>query len=163
MKQLIVINGTMGVGKSATCRALLKQLTNAVWLDGDWCWMMNPWKITEENKRMVEGNIVHLLNAYLQNTEFDYIIFSWVLHHESILPSLLARVDNHPYELHQITLTCVEDALRRRMLQDHREEAAIQSAISRLPLYEKMSTRKIDTSDLGIDETIKKILSMIGL
>ena len=35
------------------CKALLKHLDNAVWLDGDWCWMMHPRKVTEENKRTV--------------------------------------------------------------------------------------------------------------
>ena len=40
-KQLILVGGAMGVGKSAVCRELLRQLTPGVWLDGDWCWNMN--------------------------------------------------------------------------------------------------------------------------
>ena len=47
-------NGTIGVGKSAIATALKNELENSVMLDGDWCWMMNPWKVTEENKKMVE-------------------------------------------------------------------------------------------------------------
>jgi len=42
LKKLVIINGTMGVGKSTICKELSKRLENSVWLDGDWCWMMNP-------------------------------------------------------------------------------------------------------------------------
>ena len=83
-KKLIVINGTMGVGKSAIATALKNELENSVMLDGDWCWMMNPWKVTEENKKMVEQNIVFLLNQFLSNSSFRYVIFTWVLHKEEI-------------------------------------------------------------------------------
>lgn len=31
-KQLILVGGAMGVGKSAVCRELLRQLTPGVWL-----------------------------------------------------------------------------------------------------------------------------------
>ncbi|WP_178382852.1 AAA family ATPase, partial [Paenibacillus sp. P46E] len=55
MKKFIVISGTMGVGKTTISKELLESLNNAIWLDGDWCWMMNPWVINEENIRMVEN------------------------------------------------------------------------------------------------------------
>ena len=50
MKKLIIINGTPGVGKTTICKALNQNVENSVWLDGDWCWMINPFKVTEENK-----------------------------------------------------------------------------------------------------------------
>ena len=34
MKKLILVGGTMGVGKSSVCRALHQRLTPSVWLDG---------------------------------------------------------------------------------------------------------------------------------
>ncbi|MEG1477069.1 MAG: AAA family ATPase, partial [Oscillospiraceae bacterium] len=42
MKTLIMISGTMGVGKTTTCRELQKILPRNVFLDGDWCWSMQP-------------------------------------------------------------------------------------------------------------------------
>ena len=53
MKKLIIINGTMGVGKSTVSKELNQRLKKSIWLDGDWCWMMNPWDFSEENKSMV--------------------------------------------------------------------------------------------------------------
>ena len=61
MKKLILVGGTMGVGKSSVCRALHQRLTPSVWLDGDWCWNLNPFEVTEETKAMAMDNIAHLL------------------------------------------------------------------------------------------------------
>ena len=63
-KTFVIVNGTMGVGKSAVCRHLYRQLAPSVWLDGDWCWMMSPWQFSEENRQMVENNIAHLLRNF---------------------------------------------------------------------------------------------------
>ncbi|MEG0512985.1 MAG: nucleotide kinase [Clostridia bacterium] len=41
MKNLYIIGGTMGVGKTAVCQSLKQKLSNAVFLDGDWCWDAN--------------------------------------------------------------------------------------------------------------------------
>ena len=79
-KQLILVGGAMGVGKSAVCRELLRQLTPGVWLDGDWCWNMNPFVVSEENKRMVLSNITHLLRAYLNNSSYRYVLFLSLIH-----------------------------------------------------------------------------------
>lgn len=83
-KKLIVINGTIGVGKSSVSSKLSKELENSVLLDGDWCWMINPWKVTEENKKMVEENITFLLNQFLKNSGFNHIVFTWVLDYENM-------------------------------------------------------------------------------
>lgn len=64
VKRLIIINGTMGVGKTTVCRELLKALPQCAFLDGDWCWMMDPFIVNEETKKMVQDNIIHLLRSY---------------------------------------------------------------------------------------------------
>ena len=61
MKKLIIINGTMGTGKSTVSELILKKLEKSVYLDGDWCWNMNPFTVNEENIEMVLKNIIFLL------------------------------------------------------------------------------------------------------
>jgi predicted ABC-type ATPase len=111
MKKLIIVNGTMGSGKSTLCHHLLKQLNNAVWLDGDWCWMMNLWNISEENKKMVIDNITHLLNNYLTNNSFEYVLFSWVLNKKEILDLLLDKLGTNSFKLFVFTVTCSENTI----------------------------------------------------
>lgn len=41
MKRLIIINGTMGVGKSSVGQSLNKSIPNSAFIDGDWCCKVN--------------------------------------------------------------------------------------------------------------------------
>lgn len=94
MKNLIFINGTMGVGKTTTCRELQKILSPSVFLDGDWCWDMKPFIVTDETKKMVTDNICHMLNNFLACPEFQNIIFCWVMHRQEIIDSILENLNS---------------------------------------------------------------------
>ena len=48
MKTLYLIGGPMGVGKTAAGQALKLLLDSSVLLDGDRCWDMHPFRVTEE-------------------------------------------------------------------------------------------------------------------
>lgn len=84
-KNLIIIRGAMGAGKTAVSRELQKVLPNNVFLDGDWCWDAMPFIVTDETKKMVIGNIVHLLMNFLQCSAYQNIIFCWVIHDRKVL------------------------------------------------------------------------------
>lgn len=166
-KKLIIVNGTMGVGKTAVCRSLYKKIQRCVWLDGDWCWMMNPWPqtISEENKRMVEDNVTHLLRNFLTNSSFDYVIFSWVIHREDIFNFILNPLRDLEFELIKVTLTCSEEALRSKICKDewhNPDETRFERAVQRLKLYDSISTIKIDTTDLTVEESANQILKLIA-
>lgn len=90
-KKLIIINGVMGVGKTTISKALYKKLDNSFWLDGDNCWMMNPFEVTDENKFMVLDNISYILNNFIKNSKSKYIIFNWVIHTEDIMKDILKK------------------------------------------------------------------------
>lgn len=71
MKTSYIIGGTMGVGKTTVSQQLKKDLTNSVFLDGDWCWDASPFQVTEETKEMVVHNIYYLLNSFLHCSVYD--------------------------------------------------------------------------------------------
>ena len=73
MKTLIMISGTMGVGKTTTCRELQKILPRNVFLDGDWCWDMQPFVVNEETKTMVMKNICFQLKQFTLNEKVGVI------------------------------------------------------------------------------------------
>lgn len=75
MKNLIFINGTMGSGKTSVCRELKKLIPPSVFLDGDWCWDMEPFIVTDETKEMVTSNISFMLNSFINCSEYKNIIF----------------------------------------------------------------------------------------
>jgi len=160
-KKLVLVGGPMGVGKSAVCRSLYKRLHKAVWLDGDWCWMMNPWNFCEENRRMVEDNIVFLLRNFLLNSTFDYVIFDWVLHREEIVSTILDRLSEAEYRLYRVVLVCSERELRARMTRDHRDDISIESSVARLGMFLATNALTIDTTDLGVEETAGRIEAVL--
>lgn len=161
MKKLIIINGVPGIGKTTVCKELYKLILGSVWLDGDWCWMMNPFIVTEENKRMVEDNINFLLRNYLNNSSYKYIIFNWVIGSEKIFEIILRRLEDLEFQLYKISLICSPESLKERMMKDGREEEQIENSINILNFYKSMDTYKIDTTNMSVEDVVNKILEMI--
>ncbi|BAK97424.1 hypothetical protein OBV_02260 [Oscillibacter valericigenes Sjm18-20] len=164
MKNLFLIGGTMGVGKTTACRILEQKLNNSVFLDGDWCWNMHPFQVTEETKRMVVENICFLLNNFIRCSAYENIVFCWVMHQQAIINDILSRLETENCKIHTISLVCSERALRVRLRKDVdagiREEDVIQRSIQRLPLYDKLHTDKIDMSEIGPEKAADLILSI---
>lgn len=163
MKRLYIINGTMGVGKTAVCRELQKLLPDNVFLDGDWCWDMSPFKVTDETKTMVMGNITYLLNSFLKCSECNNIIFCWVLHEQVIIDELLSKLDRETCEVKIFSLVAGKQALKQRLEKDVadgiRKPDVIERSIARIPLYDKLKTEKIATDSISAKEAAKMIAS----
>lgn len=150
MKTLYLVGGTMGVGKTSVCRHLKMKLQNSVFLDGDWCWDAHPFTVTEETKAMVLNNICFLLNQFLHCSAYDHVIFCWVLHEQSILDTILARLDTTNCKVKPISLLCSEAELKARLLRDVadgiRTQEVVARSVARLPLYSRLNTIQIDTT-----------------
>lgn len=164
MKKLYLIGGTMGVGKTTVCQYLKKQLPKSVFLDGDWCWDMSPFQVTEETKAMVLDNICHLLNRFLACSAFDHVLFCWVLHEQAILDEILSRLTLSDVRVSVVSLVCDEESLRRRLQKDVeaglRAPDVIGRSVARLPLYANLRTVRIDVSRLGVEEIAQRILRL---
>jgi chloramphenicol 3-O-phosphotransferase len=161
MKNIIFINGTMGVGKTATSRELQGMLSNCVFLDGDWCWDMSPFIVTDETKNMVVDNISYLLNNFIVCSEYKNIIFCWVMHEQAILDDVLSRLNKHDCRLYKFSLVCSEESLILRITNDikHgiRKKGIIERSVPRLKNYFEIDTKKIDVSEISAKETAEII------
>ena len=166
MKNLIIVGGTAGVGKTTTCRELQKILPRNVFLDGDWCWDMRPFLVTGETKKMVEGNIAHLLNSFLGCSEFENVIFCWVLHQQKILDGLIARLNHGDCAVHCFSLVSDEQALSERLSRDiaagKREPGIIARSVAAIPLYDALDTVKIDVSTISPAGAAKRIRDFLA-
>ena len=161
MKNLYLIGGTMGVGKTATCQELKRALPKAVLLDGDWCWDADPFVVTEETKAMVMDNICHLLNNFLRCGAYENVIFCWVLHRQEILDEILARLDTSGCEVRRVSLVCGPEALTARLERDiaagRRGPDALARSLEYLPLYTALRTVHLDVSALSPEETAARL------
>ncbi len=164
MKRIYLIGGTMGVGKTSVCQRLKKELKNAVFLDGDWCWDANPFQVNAETKRIVIDNICHLLNNFIHCSVYDNVIFCWVMHEQSIINDILSNLDLTNCDVKTLSLICNRDELAKRLKKDIKEgirqEDVITRSIERLPLYAALNTVKVDVSDLSVEQTVGIIESL---
>lgn len=161
MKNIYIIGGTMGVGKTTVCQSLKLILKNSVFLDGDWCWDMHPFQITGETKKMVLSNICSLLNNFIKYSAFENIIFCWVMHEQSIIDTIISCLDISDCRVIKISLICDETVLRRRLKTDVDEGSrftdVIERSINYLPLYERLATTKINVSNKSVKAIVEEI------
>lgn len=165
MKRLYLIGGTMGVGKTTTCRLLRDMLPNCAFLDGDWCWDMHPFVVNAETKAMVMDNIRHMLNGFLSCSIFDNVVFCWVMHEQQIMDDILEGLTGE-YDLIPVSLICRRERLAERLQKDVeagvRQADVIERSVARIRLYEKLNTIKVDVSDTGPEEAAAQIAALKG-
>lgn len=161
MKNLYMIGGTMGVGKTMVCQQLKRDLQNSVFLDGDWCWDASPFQVTDETKAMVIDNICYLLNNFLKCSAYENIIFCWVMHEQNIINSIIDKLDTKKCAVNCISLVADEKSLRDRLSKDVekgvRTADILERSIARIPLYQILNTIKIDTNKKTVDRIVHEI------
>lgn len=164
MKTLYLIGGTMGIGKTTVCQKLKKQLDNAVFLDGDWCWDADPFQVTEETKAMVLDNIGFVLNSFIHCSAYDNIIFCWVMHEQSIIDTIIDKLDTENCKVVNISLTADESNLVSRLSADIKNGIRtfdiIERSIVRIGMYKELDTVKVDTSNKTIQEIANEIIAL---
>lgn len=113
-QKLIILSGSPCVGKSAVADRLLESYENCAYLDGDWCWCVNPFSLSDPRLRNGDRSMSFVLSNYLSSS-FDYVIFaSVVAMYESIREPILRGITAEHYDVIGFTLTCTEETLRAR-------------------------------------------------
>lgn len=157
MKHVYLIGGPMGIGKSTICNQLNQDLDHSVFLDGDWCWNMDPFVVNQDTKNMVLDNITHCLNNFIHTPGIENIIFCWVMHKQDIIDQIIQKLDTEGVDIHLISLICEKEELIKRMLVDRRDNQTIRKSLQYLELYKDLDTQKIDVTTLDVQKTIDKI------
>lgn len=166
MKTLYFINGAMGVGKTAVSRALQKILPDCAFLDGDWCWDIAPFRVTQARKALVFENAARLLSAYLLCEDVRSVVFCWVMQRREIAEELLSRLPLGGVRLIRVTLTAREQTLRARLAADiaagRRESDVLSRAVSYLPFFEGDTGAVKVATDGKTAEGIARMIADMG-
>ena len=164
MKNLIFINGTMGAGKSAVSRELKKILAPSFFLDGDWCWDMEPFVPGAAERALVLRNIAFLLNNYLAFDGRGNVIFCWVMHKRAVVEDLLARLDLSGARFFLFTLDVSEAELARRLSRDVerelRDSGIVERSLARRREFDAFG-EVVPADEISPDEAARAIASAV--
>lgn len=163
IKNIYLIGGPMGVGKTTVSKELAKRLNDCVFLDGDWCWASIPFIVNDETRKIVIDNIIHLLNNYINSDTYKNIVFCWVMHKQSIIDDILNNLNLSNCFVHNISLITTKEELTNRLNIDIkngiRDNNIIQRSFEYLECYNDLNTIKIDTTNKNIKEIVDMILN----
>lgn len=165
MKKLIIINGTMGVGKSSASKELAV-LMNGLYLDGDWCWRPAPLCKDKINRDIIIENMGKIISYELSHMSYEALIYCWVIPENDILLKLLGSIEGAPHKTFLFTLIPTKEALISRLRGDIekgvRDEYIVERALNHLVGYKAQDTIKIDNTLLSPKESAKAIYDYIS-
>lgn len=166
MKQLLLLLGPNGVGKTTTAAKLLDMLPHSAYLDADWCHAINPFPFTAETKKTVTENVFCLLRNYLLCPEIHTVIFPYGFHgqRKRLFETVLRRLEQEPlrFQLTPVLLSCSLKETIRRAKADGRGPARIERGIQNtFHFYDQSPYPKIDTTNRSPEQTAREILSLL--
>jgi len=161
MKKFVMVAGPPGVGKTAVCRRIFQSVDGCAWLDGDWCWMVNPYPgKTEAQKTYAERAFGYILDGYMLDPNTRVILFSWMIQHDFMFDLVTDRMARKEFELTKVALVCEEAEYIRRLRAGGREAEKIERPDD-MGKYRALDAHVIDTTGLTVAETADRVLGLL--
>lgn len=162
MKQLIVLIGPNGVGKTTAAMKITEQNPNSAYVDSDWCRVMNPFSLTDATKKTVIGNIYCLLKNYLICEEIANVIFTYGWHgvRKEIYDLVIEKLHSDGIEFKEniVVLKCTIDENRRRALADGRDIERVERGMKQtFSFYDEFEYPSIDTTEMNVSEVARRV------
>ncbi len=159
--KVIIINGPMGVGKTATGKLIAEKNPGTAFVDGDWCMDLHPFVGNRETKAMAVDNILHMISNYQHCSECKMVVVVWLMDDQWVLRSMMDGLDALRAEVKSVTLVCDQESLISRWKNDHscewRTDQWLDISLKSLSRFASMENT-IDTSRLSVDRVADMIL-----
>lgn len=172
MSNLIMIGGTMGIGKTTVSKLLYGSIDNCAYLEGDWVFNMSPFVINDNTRNMLHNNIKTVISNYFI-AGYQNVILSWVLHEQSTIDRIIKDVTeqvNEDINVYSITLFSGKDTLKYR-LKNRMERGSFQLETSFKEYYEialdrmersmRVNSIKIDTDKINPVQVKNEIMNLV--
>ena len=159
--KVIIINGPMGVGKTATGKLIAERNPGTAFIDGDWCMDLHPFVGNHETKAVAVDNILHMIGNYQNCSECNMVVLVWLMDDQWVLQSIMNGLAALQAEVKTVTLVCDKESLIRRWKNDHNCEWRIDQwldvSLKSLPHFASMENT-IDTTMLSADSVADLIM-----
>ena len=168
-KNLIIINGALGVGKTTTCEELAKILPKNVYLDCDCFMWANPYIVTEETERVRYENIIFTTKNYLNCSEYENVIINWVFVNQEAIDKILNGINLSNVNVFTFSLLCNPDIWKKRMENDkinikRKIGTTFKKWTKRINegYYKRIKSMIIETSDITAKQVAELIVIKIN-
>ena len=159
--KVVIINGPMGVGKTAVGKCIADQIKGTAFIDGDWCLDLHPFVGNRETKEMAIDNILHMISNYRACSLCQMIVLVWLMDDQWVRERIMDGVSCMELDVQYITLVCSPDELVHRWRNDHacewRTNEWLEVSLRSLPAFEQMENR-LDTSGYSIEQVAEIIM-----
>ena len=161
MKKLLMVAGPAGVGKTTVCQRIFKEINGCAWLDGDWCWMVNPYPgKTDEQKTYSLESFGRILDGYFNDINTRIVLFSWMIQWDYMFDLVTSMIAYKDFELIKIVLVCEANVFTERLINGNRSEDKIYN-LDDMEKYRSLNAHIIDTTSLSVCDTANIIISLI--
>ena len=159
--KVIILNGPMGVGKTAVGKAIADQCPGTAFIDGDWCMDIHPFVGNRETKTMAVNNILHMIGNYQRCSVCSMVVLAWLMDDPWVLHAITEGIAALQIEVKSVTLVCSRESLIQRWENDQhcewRTDDWLNVSLKSLPEFMTME-HVIDTSDLSVDQVADLIM-----
>lgn len=161
---IVIINGSLGVGKSTVAEALHWKFDKSVCLDGDCIGNVNPFEIYDEQRIDHLYRTLALLIGFHQQNGYANFVINYVFEAAASLQSLRGRLAPLDADIHIYWLTCDVPEQERRIRGRGREDVAweLQRFVELQRIQEAAAQtgfigKRVDTTELDVEAVAGKI------
>ena len=161
---IIIINGSLGVGKSSVAEQLHYKFDRSVHLDGDCIGDVQPFKIYDEARLNHLYRTMELLLGFHQKNGYQNFVINYVFETPESLQELLDLLRPLDPSIHCFWLTCDEEEQAKRIRNRSRED--LQWELGRFVELRRIQKeasqcgfigKEVDTTKLSSEEAAQTI------
>ena len=119
---IIIINGSLGVGKSSVAEQLHYKFEKSVHLDGDCIGDVQPFRIYDKSRLNHLYRTMELLIGFHQSNDYRNFVINYVFESSESLQELLDLLYPLDPSIHCYWLTCEEEEQAKRIRNRRRED-----------------------------------------
>lgn len=113
---IVILNGSVGVGKTTVAWALNESFDKSVMLDGDYLGAVHPFEIYDDERvSYLYKTLVHLLEFHKAHGYQTFVI-NYVFESPELLAALVDPLKVLDSRIYTLWLTCSEEEQRTRIL-----------------------------------------------
>jgi predicted kinase len=167
---IVIINGSVGVGKSLVSWELQSKFDKSIMLDGDYIGAVHPFEIYDEKRtQYLYDTLQHLVNFHLSHG-YEHFVINYVFESAKSLENLIKRFDHTGLEIHCFWLTASLDEQRKRILARNTDQVDWElnrfselNQIQGKASLEGFIGDRIDSDGKSVEEVVGEICRVIAI